>query len=345
MYLYPDNSWDCLKTIQSCGGNEMDNKKKNKEFIKQQIQKYGLNYHNDEAFLTNILQADYNLESIQVADLQIPVLNQTIRQNFYYIQSYSHGGMGSKKHFTRRTNLESYLLAYTLKGQGELVYEDRSYLLNPGDCFFIDCRKPHYYRTLDENGWSYDPIHLGGNHLGDLYAIFAEYGNPVVSIGLHSPLSHQLEKLWEIAAQNTLYSELQTHQILTNLISEFIMLHHFSECKSIPTAIKEIQHYISQHYADPITLDFLAEHMHLSKFYISHEFKRYTGTSVMEYVKNMRINVAKTLLTGTDLPVYEIALQIGFNYSNYFYRVFQEMENTTPIQYRKQWKHLEGERS
>ena len=121
--------------------------------------------------------------------------------------------MGSKKHFTRRTNLESYLLAYTLKGQGELVYEDRSYLLNPGDCFFIDCRKPHYYRTLDE------------------------------------------------------------------------------------------------------------------------------------YVKNMRINVAKTLLTGTDLSVYEIALQIGFNYSNYFYRVFQEMENTTPIQYRKQWKHSEGERS
>ena len=56
----------------------------------------------------------------------------------------------------------------------------------------------------------------------------------------------------------------------------------------------------------------------------------------MAYVKHRRINHAKDLLEGSDLPIMNIALDLSFNDINYFAKVFKKEVGVTPSEFRRQ---------
>ena len=76
--------------------------------------------------------------------------------------------------------------------------------------------------------------------------------------------------------------------------------------------------YISDHYAESISLDGLAGVFYLSKFYLSRSFKEVTGYGVNEYVNILRTKRAKQLLEETTLSVSEIAGTVGYESITYF---------------------------
>ena len=81
------------------------------------------------------------------------------------------------------------------------------------------------------------------------------------------------------------------------------------------------------------SLDELAAEFHLSKYYLSHKFKEYTGTTVHQYILAKKINTAKELL-GKGHSTGEVCEKCGFgNYSN-FYKAFVSMTGETPKGYR-----------
>ncbi len=59
-------------------------------------------------------------------------------------------------------------------------------------------------------------------------------------------------------------------------------------------------------------------------------FYRETGEKFSDYLTRIRIEKAKELLTSTDKPIQEIALEVGFNDAGYFTRRFKSYEGTTP---------------
>lgn len=289
----------------------------------------------EEPFDQTVLDCEYTLDMLTEPEYRLPIIPTMIREHFFYIQCYSHGGKGGNQHCTKRENLDSFLLALTLNGQGELHYNDSIYVLNPGDLFFIDCRKPHSYHTVSEHGWAYNPIHIQGAHMNDLYAIFEEFHKPVSHFDLNSSFVGKLERLWELTEEDSLYHAVEINQLITSLISSLIKSCHDEQYQKVPESIKNIQTYIRQHYSEPLTLDILSEHVHLNKYHISHEFKRYCGLSVVEYINSIRINEARMLLAESERSIAEVAEAVGFESLNYFYRVFQKYEKITPLQYRK----------
>lgn len=68
--------------------------------------------------------------------------------------------------------------------------------------------------------------------------------------------------------------------------------------------------------------------------YFSSLFKKEIGQSTVNYITNLRISKAKELLEKTDKSVVGIAELIGYNDSNYFFRVFKKNAGVTPQQYR-----------
>lgn len=58
------------------------------------------------------------------------------------------------------------------------------------------------------------------------------------------------------------------------------------------------------------------------------------GQTVVEYLTAVRLNRAKLLLSASDLPVEEIAYEVGYT-PNYFFSIFKKMEGVTPLKYRK----------
>ncbi len=102
--------------------------------------------------------------------------------------------------------------------------------------------------------------------------------------------------------------------------SEFEM--HYRRLNQIKPAII----YMENHMAEKITLVELSEVTYLSTIHFSRVFKNVSGLSPMEYLNQMRVQKAAQLLLKTDLPIMEIALETGFNDSNYFSRFLENAE-------------------
>lgn len=99
----------------------------------------------------------------------------------------------------------------------------------------------------------------------------------------------------------------------------------------IDSVIRHIKHYHTQN----ITLDDVCSHFSCSRSYISHSFKRYTGRSFREYLTDVRLDDAKSLLRYSKLNITEIALSVGFADSAYFSNVFKRRVGVSPATYRK----------
>lgn len=105
--------------------------------------------------------------------------------------------------------------------------------------------------------------------------------------------------------------------------------------EEISLIIEKIMLYITEHYMENISLSTIAEDVGLSDAYLSKLFKKVTGLGFKEYLITVRILNAKKLLKETTYPVSRIAFDCGFNDSNYFSKMFHQLSDCTPLQYRK----------
>ncbi|MDQ6419779.1 response regulator [Paenibacillus sp. LHD-117] len=93
--------------------------------------------------------------------------------------------------------------------------------------------------------------------------------------------------------------------------------------------------YIRGHYLESMTLQQVADYVHVSKNYFSILFKKITGQNFIDYVITLRVQRAKELLGGTELKVYEVAERSGFNDVKYFSKLFKKMTGHSPVEYRE----------
>ena len=96
----------------------------------------------------------------------------------------------------------------------------------------------------------------------------------------------------------------------------------------------QLMAYINEHYAQPLTLDEIADAFFISKSYLSHEFVRYTNTSVYEYIQFRRICGAK-LLIASGVSLTDAAFQSGFNSYSSFLRTFRKTAGISPTDFQR----------
>lgn len=116
-----------------------------------------------------------------------------------------------------------------------------------------------------------------------------------------------------------------------------IIEHRDEAASSIPNRMHDIILYINEHLMQPITLDELASHFFVSKYYLLHAFKEYTNLSVHQYIITRRIIAAQHMLK-EGLPPGTVAQKCGFNDYAGFYRAFVKQTGTTPQAFSKR-KH------
>lgn len=85
-----------------------------------------------------------------------------------------------------------------------------------------------------------------------------------------------------------------------------------------------------------LTLDVMAQYVHMNASYFSSFFKKQTGENFKEYLNKIRLKHALELLLSTDKKSYEIADEVGFSEAKYFSELFQKMYGKTPVAYRKE---------
>lgn len=101
---------------------------------------------------------------------------------------------------------------------------------------------------------------------------------------------------------------------------------------------EKIEEYLNTHYSQKFYLHDLAAYLNFSNRQTERILARLFGLSFSALVNKKRLTAAKLLLKTTDLPVEEIARNVGFPDYNYFYRKFSAAFSTTPGKYRGQFQ-------
>lgn len=97
---------------------------------------------------------------------------------------------------------------------------------------------------------------------------------------------------------------------------------------------KNVFNYINEHYLENICIRDISRKFNVNANYLSHLFKKEEGMAFTEYITDLRINYACTLLKTTRMPVAEVAEKTGFNDYYYFTRVFKKITGKTPTAFR-----------
>lgn len=100
--------------------------------------------------------------------------------------------------------------------------------------------------------------------------------------------------------------------------------------------IATIAGYIDSHYREPITLSYLSKKMHISKSYLCHLFKQETGENLHQYIKKVRVQKAKEIISRDTGKIYQVAEAVGFENVRYFSTIFKDITGITPVDFKKQ---------
>lgn len=240
---------------------------------------------------------------------------------------------------------ECYLF---ISGDVTYLIEGKTYYLNPGDIVLINSKELHQ-AIINNKEAVYERIVLWldraflkqlSTNETDLSACFEALNRKNVlrgDIEIQQNIKALLIKLLNLEGYKGIGYELLYKAYITEIMV-FLNNLAFNKEALLDSNIKKsnliegIIDYINNHLEEDITVDELAERFFLSKFHLSREFKKHTGTTIHRYIVQKRLIQAKELII-KELPVIDVYKQCGFgDYSNFF-RAFKNEYGMSPKQF------------
>jgi branched-chain amino acid transport system substrate-binding protein len=93
--------------------------------------------------------------------------------------------------------------------------------------------------------------------------------------------------------------------------------------------------FIEKNYNTPLTVNQIAGAVSLSASHLSHVIKKERSLTLGKCIAQVRIEKAKQLLRNSDLPICQIAMEVGYPDQSYFTKIFKKYEKITPAEYRR----------
>ncbi|XOV91725.1 MAG: helix-turn-helix domain-containing protein [Bacteroidota bacterium] len=131
-------------------------------------------------------------------------------------------------------------------------------------------------------------------------------------------------------------------ELLLNYSARFYERQFNTRSASNLDVVSKVESLLKNYYADHAliesgqpTIQYLADHCHLSASYLSDLLAKETSRSAKDHINDFIIEKAKDLLIGSEDSISGIAYQLGFNYPHYFGRLFKQKTGKTPQEYRK----------
>lgn len=226
-------------------------------------------------------------------------------------------------------------LIYMVEGAFSVTADNCTQMLRPGELYLSFPNQVHYY----------DPTPIFGVLLivdpqlfPDLLDVFSNKvpERPVVSADRLPEGIHQM--LLKICAQAKSADKLQrvaAQSYLQGLLAEVLGQMTLVDRKNDRDSVREILLYCLEHYKKPLTLDMIAEQLHLSKYYISHVFTERINLSFPEFINGLRVESACRRLDKGH-SVTDAAFEAGFNSIRSFNRNFERVMGVPPSRYKKQ---------
>ena len=245
-------------------------------------------------------------------------------------------------------------LQYCVVLNGSIIFRvgKQEYNIAAGDGIFINSQQVHMSipAQLDSAFLCIDfhPDLLSGTKSSFLYKTYFApvlHNANVPSLLLLQSTAEQREVLKTIKKIRTLFDEqksgfeLDIFAVLIELWKETLLClpgitDNQENDQQENLRLQDIFSYINEFYAEPLTLQGIANHVHLSRSECCRFFHKITGQSLFNYITLFRIGKSLELLLQTKKSIAEIAFAVGFNSQSYYTGCFRKLRNITPRQFR-----------
>lgn len=234
-----------------------------------------------------------------------------------------------------------YVLHIVRKGKGTFTTGGKTYHLGKDQAFLIYPDIETIYQADREDPWSYMWVGFNGIKANECVtnAGFST-DNPVKILQcadvLHDYISQMLQA-HALTYANDLRRTGLLMEFWSTLIEEYTAARHQRTNYDYPGTVyvKSAINYMSHNYAKKIKIAELAEHIGINRSYLASSFKKAMGISPQEFLINIRMDKAVSLLKHSTLPVTDIANQVGYDDPLSFSRIFRQRYDMSPRAYRE----------
>lgn len=255
---------------------------------------------------------------------------------------------------------------YVVKGEGTEYINSISYTLKPGTFSIV---MPYQIHRIDYSPQTPLSIYVAAISFEELLApssIFYRIGQLLLTHNEEVPpyyyfegsskevMDRLFEEAWMYYNQQDVWAEIIIKAKLLEIVAYFDRCRHISSKSSFNnmdlgfetnknqndkisfnTDYWQLVYYVHKNYNQNIDLKVLSKEFHLSPSYISQLFKKLVGSNFHNFLNEVRLQYACSLLLSTDKPVTDIALEVGFDSYSTFARVFHKHKGMSALEFRK----------
>ncbi|MDR6884586.1 AraC family transcriptional regulator [Bacillus sp. 3255] len=281
-------------------------------------------------------------------DMQLEELLQIWYQAAIRIMDVRHVKMTSGEAL-RAYRLPSNAFVFALQGRTVVRLDEREHLLRKfhllhgGKGSYLDIERTEegfeYYFVLYKasvplpalkDKWK-SPDSRGSNPFSLQYSFL-----PKLPVLLYRKLE-QLERAWNSPGK---LAKLHAKTLLYDFIYELMQqLHEQNVPMHSGQPATQALRYLHEHYAEPITLERLADVLDCSPRQVTRMFKTWLNTSPIDYLIRYRMEQAKKMLLETDASLQEIASGVGYQDVYFFSRTFKKHTGYAPVHYKENQQH------
>lgn len=274
------------------------------------------------------------------------MMESDIKSLSFQLESITKSKYDSDWHSTLHTHPFTELF-YVIDGKGEFNIQGQRFPVKPNDFVIINPQVEHTELSSPDEPLEYIVLGINGLSFSNLTPV-SEGGHPFSFFNLRDEqkdILRYLNAMVQEATSQSMSYELVCHNLLEILLIKILRHQHFDlEVGKQSKATKDIsfiKHYLETYYHESIQLEDLASMTHLSRFYISHSFKKEIGMSPMEYLIAIRIKESKILLRTTNYSISQVADIVGFTTPTYFSKQFRKSTGISPTDYREQYQGVQ----
>lgn len=251
---------------------------------------------------------------------------------------YPEVGHPPEYHFSweQGRTLSEYQVLLITEGAGEFESDSGGqHRIQPGCAFLLFPGEWHRYRPDPKTGWREYWVGFDGRYAHELMQRSFQVQSPVFRVAQQDVVTEIMRSIPELMqAGDAGYQQIMAARTLEVLARIRIPPPATDDAATLERKIQLARMDLLAHATDAYDLEALARRLGMSYSGFRSRFRERTGSSPRQFQLQIRINRARALLTQTDLPVAEIAEQMGFSSLYYFSRFFKQKTGVSPSEHR-----------
>ena len=226
---------------------------------------------------------------------------------------------------------DNYTFEFIIRGKGHIRTKNGLQTLSAGDVFISRPNVPRLYYADKKDPF----VKIWFIVIGNLAESILE-SHALFDTVYHAPDCLPIfEALFSAAKSGESYENVCRLTAMAMMKIADALCFSNSKSTSIPAYLNEAKTYIDIRYTQRLTVEDVANLVHVSPSQLTRAFKKYYGETPYEYLLNLKIEASKILLTTSRLTIKEISTSLGFCDEHYFSILFRKKTGLSPSKYHK----------